>query len=313
MTTRRKIILRTLAAIFGVLFFAVLLAPLWFNLDHYRPQIISYFEQTTGKKVEIERVSLKLLPRPTVHFVSFGVKSPPLFPPSYILKVPSADAVFDFWALLHREIVIKSVTLDQPQINIISDPDGPWNFENPASPNSKNLFPFGIIDKVTISRGQLIASNLLPSDAQGPSFSKPTTFPANSIASTSPPSSIPPLSPSMVSEHGKPPAYASPPSKRPMSTQNSDWSRVKSFSPISKPTSAPEKPPAIFPSAWPRAPRPSKPTHTQKGSTSRDSSPTFTTCEDCSPELSTVTSSLPAPSNTPTGRSPTCTVPATSS
>ena len=170
MTTRRKIILRTIAAIFGVLFFAVLLAPLWFNLDHYRPQIISYFEQTTGKKVEIERVSLKLLPRPTVHFVSFGVKSPPLFPPSYILKVPSADAVLDFWALLHRKIVIKSVTLDQPQINIISDPDGPWNFENPASPNSKNLFPLGIIDKVTISRGQLIASNLLPSDAQGPIF-----------------------------------------------------------------------------------------------------------------------------------------------
>ncbi len=70
------------------------------------------------------------------------------------------------------------MTLDQPQINLVSDPDGPWNFENPQSPNSKNLFPLGIIDKVVINRGQLIASNLLPSDAQGPVF-----FEAHNICS----------------------------------------------------------------------------------------------------------------------------------
>jgi uncharacterized protein involved in outer membrane biogenesis len=170
MSTRRKIILRSLAALFVVLLLAILLAPVWFNLDRYRPQIITYFEQTTGKKVEIERVTLSFFPQPTIHFVAFGVKSPPLFPPSYILKVPRAEAVLDFWALLHRKVVIRSVSLDHPEINIISDPDGPWNFENPASQNSKNLFPLGIIDRVTMNRGQLIASNLLPSDAQGPVF-----------------------------------------------------------------------------------------------------------------------------------------------
>lgn len=170
MATRRKIILRVIASIFGLFFLTILLAPYWFNLDRYRPQIVTYFEQATGKRVEIERVSLTLFPQPTIHFASFAVKSPPLFPPSDIVKVPSADAVLDFWALLHRNVVIKSVALDQPQINIISDPDGPWNFENPSSQNSKNLFPLGTIDKVTINRGQLIASNLLPSDAQGPVF-----------------------------------------------------------------------------------------------------------------------------------------------
>ena len=154
----------------GVLVLTILLVPVWFNLDRYRPQIISYFEQTTGKKAEIERVTLTFFPRPTVHIDGFAVKSPPLFPPSYILKVPHADSVLDFWALLHRNVVIRSVVLDHPQINLVSDPDGPWNFENPQTPNSKNLFPLGIIDKVTINHGQLIASILLPSDAQGPVF-----------------------------------------------------------------------------------------------------------------------------------------------
>ncbi|HWY43785.1 MAG TPA: AsmA family protein [Candidatus Sulfotelmatobacter sp.] len=170
MATRRKIALRLVVIVICVIVVTILLVPVWFNLDRYRAQIISYFEQTTGKKVEIDRVSLTFFPRPTVHIDGFAVKSPPLFPPSYILKVPHTDTVLDFWALLHRNVVIRSVVLDQPQIKLISDPDGPWNFENPETPNSKNLFPLGIIDKVTINHGQLIASILLPSDAQGPVF-----------------------------------------------------------------------------------------------------------------------------------------------
>jgi uncharacterized protein involved in outer membrane biogenesis len=170
MPTRRKIALRLIVIGICVIVVTILLVPVWFNLDRYRPQIISYFEQTTGKKVAIERITLTFFPRPIIHIDGFAVKSPPLFPPSYILKVPHSDTVLDFWALLHRNVVIRSVILDQPQINLVSDPDGPWNFENPETPNFKNLFPLGIIDKVTINHGQLIASILLPSDAQGPVF-----------------------------------------------------------------------------------------------------------------------------------------------
>jgi len=158
----------------GVLF----LAPVFLNLNRYRPEVISYFERNTGKKVEIERLALTFFPRVTVHIDGFGVKSPPLFPPSYIFKVAHADAVFDFGALLHRKVVIRSVALEDPTINLVSDPDGPWNFENPETENSKNTFPLGIIDKVVINRGSLMVSNLLPSDAAGPVF-----FEAHDISS----------------------------------------------------------------------------------------------------------------------------------
>jgi uncharacterized protein involved in outer membrane biogenesis len=170
MATRRRIVLSLIVAAACVFAALILLAPVFLNLDRYRPQIISYFEQSTGKKVEIERLALTLFPNPTIHIVGFAVKSPPLFPPSYVLKVPRADAVVDFRALLHRNVVIRSLVLEQPEINLVSDPDGPWNFENPESKNLKNLFPLNIIDKMVINRGQLIASNLLPSDAPGPVF-----------------------------------------------------------------------------------------------------------------------------------------------
>jgi uncharacterized protein involved in outer membrane biogenesis len=170
MATRRKIALTLIVLAFCLLIALILLAPIFLNLDHYRPQVISYFEANTGKKVEIERLSLTLFPQVTVHIQGFGVKSPPLFPPSYIFKVARADAVLDVWSLLHRNVVIKSVALEDPEINLVSDPDGPWNFENPETKNSKNTFPLGIIDKVVLHRGQLTMSNLLPSDAAGPVF-----------------------------------------------------------------------------------------------------------------------------------------------
>jgi len=156
----------------------VFFALIFFNPDRYRPEMIFYFEQNTGKKVEIERLALTFFPQITVHIYGFGVKSPPLFPPSYIVKVARTDAVLAFWPLLRRKVVIRSVVLEDSEINLVSDPDGPWNFENPETENSKNTFPLGIIDKVVIHRGSMIVSNLLPSDAAGPIF-----FEAHDIAS----------------------------------------------------------------------------------------------------------------------------------
>ena len=178
MTSRRKIAVWLLGIAACLLAGVIFIAPFFLNLNRYRPQLISYFEQNTGKKVEIGRLALTFFPKITVHIYGFGVKSPPLFPPSYIVKVARTDAVLDFWPLLRRNVVIRSVVLEDPEINLVSDPDGPWNFENPETENSKNTFPLGIIDKVVIHRGSLIVSNLLPSDAAGPNF-----FEAHDIAS----------------------------------------------------------------------------------------------------------------------------------
>jgi uncharacterized protein involved in outer membrane biogenesis len=72
MATRRRIAL-SLIVIAGCCIFAalVLLVPVFFNLDRYRPQIISYFEASTGKKVEIERLALTFFPKATIHIDGF--------------------------------------------------------------------------------------------------------------------------------------------------------------------------------------------------------------------------------------------------
>jgi hypothetical protein len=169
MPVRRRIILLTAGTIV-VLIALVALAPRFLNPDRYRPAIVSYFEKNSGKKTEISRLALTVFPPFTVHVYGFGMKSPAPFPPDDVVRVAQADAVIDPWALLRGSIVIRSVTLKAPEIHLLSDPEGHWNFENPGARSLENTFPLKIIDRVTIEGGQLTVSNLLPSGAAGPAF-----------------------------------------------------------------------------------------------------------------------------------------------
>jgi uncharacterized protein involved in outer membrane biogenesis len=160
-----------LAGVAGTLLIAsVFVVPVLLNADRYRTQVISYLEESTGKDVELGRLAVTFFPKVTIHVDDFGVKSPPLFPPSYILKVARINAQIDPWALLHRRMVIRSLVLEQPVVNLVSDPDGPWSFENPAAKNRSNSSLIGVISLVKIKRGEVVVSNLLPSDAAGPVF-----------------------------------------------------------------------------------------------------------------------------------------------
>src|SRR5690242_17024507 len=169
MLMRRKTGLILVGSIAILLLALVFIVPTFINVDRYRPQVISYLQLQTGKQVEIARLSLTFFPI-AIHIDHLGVKNPPVFPSGYVLQVARIDAELSVGALLHRQVVVKSLVLDEPILNVTSDPDGPWNFENPQSSNSKGAFALAVIEKVQIRRGKVIGSNLLPSDAAGPIF-----------------------------------------------------------------------------------------------------------------------------------------------
>jgi uncharacterized protein involved in outer membrane biogenesis len=164
MAIRRNTVLIAAVILLTALFFVI---PALFNVDRYRGQVISYLQLKTGKQVEIARLALTFFPL-SIRVDNLGVKNSPLFPPGYVVKVARIDAGLDAAALLHREIVVKSLVLDNPVIHLISDPDGPWNFENPQAKFSPNVFPLEPIANMQIKRGEVIVSDLLPSDAPGP-------------------------------------------------------------------------------------------------------------------------------------------------
>ena len=169
MAIRRKTALIVVGITALVLLALIFVGPLIIKVDRYRPQVISFLQEKTGKQVEIGRLALTFFPL-SIHIDDFGVKNPPIFPRGYVVQVAHIDAELGLGALLRRQVVIKSLVLQDAVLNMTSDPDGPWNFENPQAQASQNTFPLGVISRVQIKRGQLIASNLLPSDAAGPVF-----------------------------------------------------------------------------------------------------------------------------------------------
>ena len=169
MPIRRRTGLIVIGIVALLLLALIFVGPALIKVDRYRPLVISYLQEKTGKQVEIGRLALTFFPV-SMHIDNFGVKNPSIFPRGYVVQVARIDAELSVVALLHRQVVIKSLILEDPVLNMTSDPDGPWNFENPQAKASQNAFPLGVISRVQIKRGQLIASNLLPSDAAGPIF-----------------------------------------------------------------------------------------------------------------------------------------------
>jgi uncharacterized protein involved in outer membrane biogenesis len=169
MAIRRKTGLIVVGIAALLLLAIIFVVPALVKVDRYRPKVISYLQQKTGKRIEIGRMGLTFFPL-SIHIDDFGVKNPPLFPPGYVVKVRRIDAELSLGALLRRQVVVKQLVLEDPVLNLTSDPDGPWNFENPQAKLSENTLPLGVFSRVQIKRGQLIASNLLPSDAAGPIF-----------------------------------------------------------------------------------------------------------------------------------------------
>lgn len=140
--------------------------------DRYLPRTIAYLQKKTGKQIEIRHASVSLLPL-TVRLYDVGIRNPKPFPGGYFFQVPTVEAGVKFWPLLlHRTIAIRSLVLDNPVIDFISDPDGLWNFQNPGTPKQAALkmrFTLGSIATLEIKHGKLLGSALIdPADTPGP-------------------------------------------------------------------------------------------------------------------------------------------------
>jgi uncharacterized protein involved in outer membrane biogenesis len=168
MKFRLKIAFIILAAAVVVAF-----ATAWYwlhNPDRYLPMAIANAEKRTGLQISVQHVEIRYFPL-LVRVYGLEIKNPKPFPAADFLKVPMLEASVEWTPLLlQKRIVIRSLVLHQPAIDFISDPDGLWNFQNPAGPkNQPSRFSTGSIANLEVQNGVLLGSNLIdPSDKPGP-------------------------------------------------------------------------------------------------------------------------------------------------
>ena len=173
-----------LKVMLGLMVVAVAIVALLANPDRYRPQMIAYLENKTGRQIEIGHLGMSLFPSLSLRLSDFGWKNPPPFPAGYVVKAPVVDAQVDVHALLRGRIAIKLLVLTDPVINIIDDPDGLWNFEIPAVAGqlsrlrTLHLSRWGRLPRYRSGVDDCLGSSLIdPSDRPGP-----IVFDANDIS-----------------------------------------------------------------------------------------------------------------------------------
>ncbi|HUI40573.1 MAG TPA: AsmA family protein [Terriglobia bacterium] len=185
MTSRRKTALVVLVILAVVLIAAMVVVPRLADLDRYRPEVIARLEQSTGRSAAIGRLSLTVLPVLAVRADTIAIGNPPGFPEQPFLEIRRVHADLDLGALLHRRIVIRSLTLEDPVVNLVSNSAGRWNTESPPRPQirpaawetSPALAPAISVTRVKLQNGRITACNELPAGGLAP-----PSFEANGVS-----------------------------------------------------------------------------------------------------------------------------------
>jgi len=165
-STRKKVLIGA-GGVIGVLIVALLIAPSFFDLNQYKPQIVSEVKKATGRDLVIDGpVSLSLLPLPEVSvtgvkfFNVAGAKNPNM------VEVKSVTVRPSLLALLVGDIEVSEVTLVEPKIVLEINAEGKPNWEftpsvaeaKPAAPKPASAKPISL-GRLVIENGTLIFSD----------------------------------------------------------------------------------------------------------------------------------------------------------
>ena len=178
MSKGKKIALGVVIVLVVLILGLAVAIPLLIDIDRYRPQVIAHIQEETGKPAEIGKLSLTIFPTFSIRVDDFALGNPAGFPKGYLVKARRIYAIVDRDALWNRQVIIKSLELDQPVIRLLSDVRGKWNFENPPiskrtskpADNSPSSFALGVISRVSIKDSDMAAANLLASGRPSPNF-----------------------------------------------------------------------------------------------------------------------------------------------
>src|SRR5947209_13162629 len=128
---RRIFIVLSIAVV--VLVLIVVIAVSVINVDHYRPQIQAQLQKSLGRPVTLGQLHLRLFPF-SVKVDGLTIQESPAFPSGH--PFATAKEVYvsaGLVSLLRGQPEIKALTLQQPQVELIRNAAGAWNFSDLGS------------------------------------------------------------------------------------------------------------------------------------------------------------------------------------
>src|ERR1051326_1244499 len=118
----------TIGVIIVLIIVALLVAPSFINVDQFRGRIVAEIQQRTGRTVQLGTLHLRLLP-PKFSADKAVIGEDPTFRSQRpFAQVQQLNVSVALLPLLHKDVQISSLELQRPQVEIIRDAQGVWNF-----------------------------------------------------------------------------------------------------------------------------------------------------------------------------------------
>ena len=140
-----------------VIAIAAIAAMAFGNVDSFRPRIQAELQQKLNRPVTIGRLGLKLFPL-SIKVVGLSIGESPAFPTGRAFATASDVFVSaSLFSLIRGNPEVNEITLDKPQIEIVKNAAGVWNFSSlggQSSGGSQNQSQFSL-SELKIDDGQV--------------------------------------------------------------------------------------------------------------------------------------------------------------
>jgi len=130
MNSTQKKILKIVGIVVVALIVIAIAIPLFVNVNNYRPQIESSLSSTLGRDVKVGNLSLSILSG-SVEADQLSIADDPKFSSSPFIQAKTLKVGVELLPLIFsKSLDVTNLRIDQPQISLLRDRDGIWNFSS---------------------------------------------------------------------------------------------------------------------------------------------------------------------------------------
>ncbi len=125
-----KRILIVAGIVVGVLVLAVVLAPLFINVDAFRPDLESRLSAALNRQVQIGKLEASIFSGGAAA-QNISIADDPAFSKEPFLQASSLKVGLHLWPLIFsRRLSVTSITVEKPEIVLLRNSAGKWNFSS---------------------------------------------------------------------------------------------------------------------------------------------------------------------------------------
>jgi len=138
-----------LGGLVAIIVLAILIVPMFINVQKYKPEIENIAGQAIGRAVAIQgSINLSLFPWVGLSFSDLHIKNPAGFQEKDFVVVESFEARVKFLPLISKEVQVKRFVVERPRITLEKRKDGQGNWEGiGAQPGEARPEPAGKEEK----------------------------------------------------------------------------------------------------------------------------------------------------------------------